>query len=120
MAPFRKEDVDEVMQIIKTTGDKILDKPLQDAGGKGLFTKELEVALLNREADFAVHSLKDMPTELPEGCELIAFPVREDPRDALKPENLNRFTGGSFELGSVVKAVGIQVVCHHLFCCRRY
>lgn len=68
---------------IMTTGDKILDVPLAKIGGKGLFTKELETAMLNREIDLAVHSLKDMPTELPSGLLLAAITERVDPGDAL-------------------------------------
>lgn len=67
---------------IVTTGDKILDVPLAKIGGKGLFTKELENAMLNREIDVAVHSLKDMPTELPQGLLLAAVTERVDPGDA--------------------------------------
>ena len=66
-----------------TTGDKILDVPLAKIGGKGLFTKELEVAMLSGEIDLAVHSLKDMPTELPAGLILAAVTERVDPGDAL-------------------------------------
>ena len=69
--------------IIKTQGDKILDLPLAQIGDKGLFTKELEQALLNREIDLAVHSLKDLPTELPEGLALGAILERHDPHDVL-------------------------------------
>jgi hydroxymethylbilane synthase len=68
---------------IKTTGDKILDVPLATIGGKGLFVKEIEEALARADIDLAVHSLKDVPTRLPEGLEILAFPEREDPRDAL-------------------------------------
>lgn len=68
---------------IKTTGDKILDVPLAKVGGKGLFTKEIEEALLDQRADIAVHSMKDVPTVLPEGLELRCILKREDPRDAL-------------------------------------
>ena len=68
---------------IMTTGDKILDVPLAKIGGKGLFTKELEVAMLSGEIDLAVHSLKDMPTVLPEGLILAAITKRVDPGDAL-------------------------------------
>jgi hydroxymethylbilane synthase len=67
---------------IKTTGDKILDVPLAQVGGKGLFVKEIEEAILRGEADLAVHSMKDVPTELPEGLHLSAICKREDPRDA--------------------------------------
>src|SRR5580698_1047339 len=71
------------LEIIKTTGDKIQDVPLSQVGGKGLFTKEIEEALLDHRIDLAVHSLKDMPSELPAGLILSAIPEREDPRDAL-------------------------------------
>ena len=68
---------------IKTTGDKILDVPLAKVGGKGLFVKEIEEALLRHEVDIAVHSMKDVPTEFPEGLYLAVVCKREDPRDAL-------------------------------------
>lgn len=71
------------IEIIHTTGDKITDVALSKVGTKGLFTKEIEEALLNGAIDLAVHSLKDMPTEVPEGLTLAAMPVREDPRDAV-------------------------------------
>ncbi|HEX9073178.1 MAG TPA: hydroxymethylbilane synthase [Pseudolabrys sp.] len=67
--------------VIRTTGDTIQDRPLADEGGKGLFTKEIEEALLDRRIDLAVHSAKDMPTILPKGLALIACLEREDPRD---------------------------------------
>ncbi len=66
---------------LKTKGDKILDVPLAKIGDKGLFTKELETALLRGEIDLAVHSLKDLPTVLPAGLEIAAFCEREEPRD---------------------------------------
>jgi hydroxymethylbilane synthase len=71
-----------VITVIRTTGDAIQDRPLAQAGGKGLFTKEIEEALLAGTIDLAVHSSKDMPTVLPPGLELSAFLPREDPRDA--------------------------------------
>jgi hydroxymethylbilane synthase len=71
------------IKIIRTSGDKIQDRPLADAGGKGLFTKEIEEALLSGAIDFAVHSSKDIPALLPAGLTLAAFLPREDPRDAL-------------------------------------
>src|ERR1019366_7094493 len=76
------------IEIIKTTGDKITDVPLAKVGTKGLFTKEIEEALLDGRADLAVHSLKDLPTELPEGLVLAAVPEREDPRDAVVGKKL--------------------------------
>ncbi|MBE0416706.1 MAG: hydroxymethylbilane synthase [Coriobacteriia bacterium] len=71
------------LKIIKTTGDKILDVPLAKVGGKGLFTKEIEVELLAGTVDLAVHSMKDVPTELPGGCIIAATPERVDPRDVI-------------------------------------
>jgi len=68
---------------IKTTGDKILDVPLAKVGGKGLFVKEIEEALLDKRIDLAVHSMKDVPTDFPKGLHLAAITEREDPRDAL-------------------------------------
>ncbi len=65
-----------------TSGDRIADRRLQDAGGKGLFTKELDEALLDKRIDAAIHSLKDLPTVMPDGIVLAAIPEREDPRDA--------------------------------------
>src|SRR5882672_1272641 len=66
--------------VLKTTGDKILDRPLADAGGKGLFVKELEDALLGETIDLAVHSMKDVPVNLPPGLDIAALLPREDPR----------------------------------------
>lgn len=68
---------------MKTTGDIILDRTLDQVGGKGLFVKELDRALLEKRSDLSVHSLKDMPMEVPEELPLIAFSKREDPRDVL-------------------------------------
>jgi hydroxymethylbilane synthase len=86
------------VRVIKTTGDRIQDRPLAEAGGKGLFTKEIEEALLAGEVDIAVHSMKDMPTELPAGLTLAAFLPREDVRDAListKAATLGELPGGA-------------------------
>lgn len=76
-------EIEVEVVVIATTGDKILDAPLSRIGDKGLFTKELEAALLDERVDLAVHSLKDLPTTLPAGLTLGAVPEREDPRDAL-------------------------------------
>jgi hydroxymethylbilane synthase len=76
------------IEIIKTTGDKITDVPLAQVGGKGLFTREIEEALLDGRADLAVHSLKDLPTELPAGLGLAAVPERADARDAVVGKRL--------------------------------
>jgi len=76
------------IEIIHTTGDKITDVALSKVGTKGLFTKEIEEALLSGAIDLAVHSLKDMPTELPDGLTLAAIPEREDPRDAMVGRSL--------------------------------
>lgn len=81
----------ELVKII-TKGDKILDVPLAQVGGKGLFTKEIDEALLDGRADIAVHSMKDVPTELPAGTGIQAHPLRGDPRDAIAT-----ITGGGLE-----------------------
>ncbi|SFB18220.1 hydroxymethylbilane synthase [Acetitomaculum ruminis DSM 5522] len=75
------ENVEPVMLTMKTTGDIILDRTLDKVGGKGLFVKELDKALMEKKSDFSVHSLKDMPMEVPDELPLIAFSKREDPRD---------------------------------------
>ena len=68
--------------VIKTTGDRVRDRPLAEIGGKGLFTKEIDEALTDRRIDLAVHSMKDVPTWLPDGLGIVSVPPREDPRDA--------------------------------------
>jgi hydroxymethylbilane synthase len=75
------DDERVLLEVIRTTGDMIRDRPLTDAGGKGLFTKEIEEALARGAIDLAVHSAKDMPTELPAGLVIAAVLPREDPRD---------------------------------------
>lgn len=77
--------------VIRTSGDRIQDRPLAESGGKGLFTKEIEEALLAGEIDLAVHSAKDMPTVLPEGLALVACLEREDPRDVLVSRDKSSF-----------------------------
>ena len=71
------------IEVITTTGDRVQDRPLKELGGKGLFTREIELALLGGQIDLAVHSMKDVPTWFPEGLMIDCFLPREDPRDAL-------------------------------------
>ena len=94
-ARLKEQGVETRLQIIKTTGDKIQDVPLAQVGGKGLFTKEIEEALLAGTIDLAVHSLKDMPTDLPAGLTLAAIPEREEPRDALIGAELDELCEGT-------------------------
>jgi hydroxymethylbilane synthase len=82
MAAHGLAESDFSIEVISTSGDRIQDRPLSEAGGKGLFTREIEEALLDGRIDIAVHSSKDMPTHLPDGLELSAFLEREDARDA--------------------------------------
>src|SRR4051812_11517364 len=99
------------IEIIRTTGDKITDVPLAKVGSKGLFTKELEEALLAGAIDVAVHSLKDMPTDLPAGLALRAVPEREDFHDALigsKLEDLSR--GARVGTSSLRRAAQLRAV----------
>ncbi|WP_018294980.1 hydroxymethylbilane synthase [Mariprofundus ferrooxydans] len=83
-AELEKMSPDVTTELVKivTRGDKILDVPLAKVGGKGLFTKEIDEALFDGRADVAVHSMKDVPTQLPEGTSIRALPERADPRDA--------------------------------------
>ncbi len=83
------------LEIIKTTGDRLQTASLPQAGGKGLFTKEIEDALLDGSIDLAVHSLKDLPTETPTGLAIAAIPEREDPRDALLGRRLDELPPGA-------------------------
>lgn len=79
----RYPDWDVQLLTMKTTGDIILDRTLDEIGGKGLFVKELDKALADKRSDLSVHSLKDMPMDVPDSLPLVAFSRREDPRDAL-------------------------------------
>jgi hydroxymethylbilane synthase len=91
-------ELDVQLVTMKTKGDKILDAPLAKVGGKGLFVKELEAGMLAGEADIAVHSMKDVPVEFPEGLELSLIMQREDPRDAFvsnRYENLSEMPDGA-------------------------
>src|SRR6476660_9706941 len=90
------------IEVIKTTGD-VKNDPLSVIGGKGVFTKELEDALLDGRIDLAVHSLKDLPTVLPEGLSIAASCEREDPRDALVLRENN-------QLGAVLELPANSIV----------
>ena len=83
MAAFELPETAFTITVIKVTGDAVLDRPLKEIGGKGLFTREIEEALLDGGIDIAVHSMKDMPTDQPEGLLLDCYLPREDVRDAL-------------------------------------
>jgi len=94
------EDAERVapLVVITTTGDRVQDRRLLEIGGKGLFTKEIEEALLEGRIDCAIHSLKDMPAECPPGLTIAAIPEREDPRDAflsLKADTLEDLAQGA-------------------------
>lgn len=91
------EDLEVRIEIIKTSGDMMRDVPLAAIGGKGVFTKEIEEALLDGRVDLAVHSLKDLPTILPDGLQLSAITEREDARDALLLRADNSTSGASLE-----------------------
>jgi hydroxymethylbilane synthase len=98
--------------VLKTRGDKILDRALSEVGGKGLFVKEIEEALLDGRADVAVHSMKDLPAELASGLELAAVPEREDPRDALvvRP-GLSAKSVSDLPVGARVGTSSLRRVC---------
>ncbi len=99
-------DMEIVLQEFMTKGDKILDVPLAKIGGKGLFTKELEVAMLEGNAHLAVHSLKDVPTQFEDGLQLTAVTKRYDPRDALLS---NKYTSISeLPTGAVIGTTSLR------------
>src|SRR5580693_852094 len=107
--------IESRLEIIHTTGDKIIDVPLSKVGTKGLFTKEIEEALISGAIDLAVHSLKDMPTGLPEGLTLAAIPEREDPRDALIGKPLAELGSGSkVGTSSLRRAAQLHALGHGL------
>ncbi len=108
---------------IKTTGDKILDVPLAQVGGKGLFVKEIETALLEARVDLAVHSMKDMPAEIPQGLCIGAMPERENPLDVLISRNGHsikdlpkgaRLGSSSLRRGAQVRHVRPDITVHPL------
>jgi hydroxymethylbilane synthase len=97
------------LRIIKTTGDQILDRPLAEVGGKGLFVKEIEQALLDGAADLAVHSMKDVPADLAPGLVMAAVSEREDVRDALVTRGGHRFA--ELPAGARVGTSSLRRVC---------
>jgi len=97
------------IKIIKTTGDKIKDSQLYDMDVKGIFTKELDKAVLEEEVDFAVHSLKDLPSELTEDLEIMAIPLRESPNEAL----ISTYTWDNLPEGATL---GTSSVRREAFC----
>lgn len=101
-------EVEVELLLIKTTGDKILDTPLAKIGGKGLFVKELEVAMLEGKADIAVHSMKDVPTEVPDGLEISVITKREEPADAFVSNQFHSFA--ELPLNSVVGTSSLRRV----------
>ncbi|KPU81996.1 porphobilinogen deaminase [Psychromonas sp. PRT-SC03] len=102
-------DLQVELLAMKTKGDKILDTPLAKVGGKGLFVKELEVAILDGRADIAVHSMKDVPVDFPEGLGLAVICEREDPRDAFVSNDF--YNIASLPLGSVVGTSSLRRQC---------
>ncbi len=111
-------EIEVEIRRIKTTGDKILDVPLAKIGGKGLFVKEIEEAILRGDVDLAVHSMKDVPTLLPSGLHLTAICRREDPRDAfISRKNEKGFMISSFQdipEGSVIGTSSLRRSCQLL------
>ena len=94
--------IEAELVVIKTTGDRIQDRPLHQIGGKGLFLKEIEEALLEEEIHLAIHSLKDMPAELHPELRIGAVPEREDPRDVLVVRDTGITALAELPHGSVV------------------
>lgn len=111
-------DLNIELNKIKTTGDKILDVPLANVGGKGLFVKEIEEALLRKEADLAVHSMKDVPTDFPEGLHLAVICKREDPRDAfisqIKSEKFKVKSFKDLPKGAIIGTSSLRRSCQLL------
>jgi len=97
--------------VIRTRGDDTIDRPLQQVGGKGLFTKEIEEALWREDVDFAVHSLKDLPTEQPEGLVIASIPERADARDVMVGSTLDGLAKGAVVgTGSVRRALQLSAL----------
>ncbi len=107
-AELKKREPGLTVDLVKlsTKGDKILDQALSKVGGKDLFVKEIEHALFDGRANVAVHSLKDVPTDVPEGLTITAFPPREDPRDALV--STKGYTMATLPKGAVVGTCSLR------------
>ncbi|HTV20784.1 MAG TPA: hydroxymethylbilane synthase [Polyangiaceae bacterium] len=115
MAALREQaQVDTEELLVVTTGDKIQDRPLNEVGGKGLFLKEIEEALLAGQADLAIHSLKDVPAQLAPGLIIGCVPKREDPRDAIKTRSGCHFkdlpSGAKVGTSSLRRTVQLRAV----------
>ena len=110
-AALEANGVDQVsLEVIRTVGDEHLDQPLHEISGKGVFTRELDEALLGDRIQLAVHSLKDLPTVLPEGLCIAATPSRVDPRDVLVGPEGTSTTLASLKVGAVVGTSSVRRV----------
>ena len=109
LSKITKETID--VEIIKTKGDKITSSQLYNMDSKGLFTKELDIALLEEEVDFTVHSFKDLPTELDEDLEIVAVPKRESPHEVLISEKSWDELGPGSKLGT--SSLRREAFCNH-------
>lgn len=109
LSKITKEAID--VEIIKTKGDKITTSQLYNMDSKGLFTKELDIALLEEEVDFTVHSFKDLPTELDEDLEIVAVPKRESPHEVLISEKSWDELGPGSKLGT--SSLRREAFCNH-------
>ncbi|WP_407423868.1 hydroxymethylbilane synthase [Methanobrevibacter sp.] len=109
LSKLTKEAID--VEIIKTKGDKITTSQLYNMDSKGLFTKELDIALLEEEVDFTVHSFKDLPTELDEDLEVVAVPKRESPNEVLISEKSWQDLGPGSKLGT--SSLRREAFCNH-------
>ena len=109
LSKLTKEAID--VEIIKTKGDKITNSQLYNIDSKGLFTKELDIALLEEEVDFTVHSFKDLPTELDEDLEVVAVPKRESPNEVLISEKSWEELGPGSKLGT--SSLRREAFCNH-------
>ena len=102
---LRADEAIEIV-VVKTSGDTILDKPLADIGGKGLFTREIDEAMLDGRIDLAVHSMKDVPTWLPDGIDLSCVLPREDVRDVFISNKADSL--GALPAGAVVGTASLR------------